>query len=78
MRTLILFLLLLAGIYFARRLLARTGEGLRRRQSRPAASERMVACAHCGLHVPESEAVIVDGVGFCSAEHRRLHQYDRT
>ena len=77
MRTLILFFLLLAGIYFARRLLARTSEGLRKRQPRHPASERMVACAHCGLHVPESEAVIVDGVGFCSPEHRRLHHDDR-
>ncbi|MCB1917756.1 MAG: hypothetical protein KDG52_18835 [Rhodocyclaceae bacterium] len=75
MRTLILFLLLLAGIYFARRLLSRTAEGLRVRRAQQAGNaERMVACAHCGVHVPESEAVLVEGVGYCSAEHRRLHR----
>ncbi|KAF3998637.1 PP0621 family protein [Glaciimonas immobilis] len=36
--------------------------------------EEMVACAHCGLHFPASEAV-TDYVGtvFCGEEHRRLH-----
>ena len=34
--------------------------------------EQMVACAHCGLHVPESEGVRGAGGFFCSEEHRRL------
>ena len=29
----------------------------------------MVACAHCGLHVPESEGVRAAGGFFCSEEH---------
>jgi uncharacterized protein len=38
------------------------------------AVERMVGCAHCGLHVPASDAVVtVTGTGFCSEAHRRLH-----
>jgi uncharacterized protein len=48
--------------------------------SRPAAeasgntAEAMVRCAHCGLHVPQSEAIMLSsGTGFCSDEHRRLH-----
>ena len=36
------------------------------------AAERMVACARCGVHLPESEAVEGDGLRFCSDEHRRL------
>lgn len=41
-------------------------------QARP---QDMVACAHCGLHLPRSEA-LADGPGgsapfYCSAEHRR-------
>ena len=38
-------------------------------------SEQIVACAHCGLHVPRSDAVItVDGAAvYCSEAHRRLH-----
>ncbi len=34
--------------------------------------QNMVACAHCGLHVPESEGVRGAGGFFCSEEHRRL------
>ena len=34
--------------------------------------ERMVACARCGVHLPESEALEGDGGRFCSDEHRRL------
>ena len=36
--------------------------------------ESMVACTHCGLHVPASDASRSDtGVSFCSVAHRRLH-----
>ncbi|SDX93179.1 uncharacterized protein SAMN04515617_108118 [Collimonas sp. OK242] len=36
--------------------------------------EAMVACAHCGMHFPASEALTdASGTVFCSAEHRRLH-----
>lgn len=36
--------------------------------------EAMVACAHCGMHFPASEALAdASGAVFCSAEHRRLH-----
>jgi len=35
--------------------------------------ERMIQCAHCGVHVPASESVSnAGGVVFCSEEHRRL------
>jgi hypothetical protein len=34
------------------------------------AGERMVACRHCGVYVPESEAIAADGGHFCSAAHR--------
>ena len=38
------------------------------------AIERMVACAHCGLHVPASDAIVTGiGASFCSEAHRRLH-----
>lgn len=34
--------------------------------------ERMVACARCGVHLPESESLQGEGGNFCSEEHRRL------
>lgn len=34
-------------------------------------AEKMVQCAHCGVHLPLSEAVSdASGVQFCSEEHR--------
>ncbi len=33
---------------------------------------RMVRCDHCGLHVPENEAIQGQGRHYCSEEHRRL------
>lgn len=35
-----------------------------------AGTARMVACARCGTHVPESEAVRADGRAYCCEEHR--------
>jgi uncharacterized protein len=47
------------------------GEAARRAES---GAETMLECAHCGVHVPASEAVIVrPGAAFCSSEHRALH-----
>lgn len=34
----------------------------------------MVACAHCGLHVPRGEAVAANGRLYCSDAHRQAHQ----
>jgi uncharacterized protein len=40
----------------------------------PVQAEAMVACVHCGIHFPASEAIAdASGAVFCSAEHRRLH-----
>ncbi|WP_126443923.1 PP0621 family protein [Sulfuricystis multivorans] len=36
---------------------------------RPA--EKMVICAHCGIHLPESEALIAKERYYCSQEHLR-------
>jgi uncharacterized protein len=42
-----------------------------------APGERMVECAHCGMHVPASEAIAGPpgkaGQVFCSQAHRLLH-----
>ena len=36
----------------------------------PTSAERMVHCAHCGLHLPQTDAIAADGVFFCSKEHQ--------
>ena len=37
----------------------------------------MVVCAHCGLHVPESEAIQDGNKLYCSEEHRKAAQQGR-
>ena len=37
-------------------------------------AERMVACAHCGLHIPQSEVLVQGSLVFCSAEHAQAAQ----
>lgn len=36
----------------------------------PRAPERMVRCATCGVHLPESDALIHGGQHYCSPAHR--------
>ena len=67
---LLLFLGLIAYLVFKgfqRAASRRTGDA-----GRPKAPERMVTCSHCGVNLPESEALDGDGGPFCSEEHRRL------
>ncbi len=37
--------------------------------SRARPAEVMIACEHCGLHVPAGEAIVQSGHTFCSREH---------
>lgn len=37
----------------------------------PALPQDMLACAHCGVHVPAAEALVESGRVFCSPEHAR-------
>lgn len=32
----------------------------------------MLACAHCGIHIPQAEALMLGNYAYCSDEHRRL------
>jgi uncharacterized protein len=32
----------------------------------------LVACAHCGVYLPQSEARAKEGAAYCSEEHARL------
>lgn len=74
MRTLLILGLALVGFWWLRRSLLEMQRRRRARHERDAeaAPERMLACAHCGLHVPESDGVQAEGRFFCCDEHRRL------
>ncbi|MDL2337263.1 MAG: PP0621 family protein [Pseudomonadota bacterium] len=38
------------------------------------AREDMVACVHCGIHLPQSEAVAASAGWFCGQAHRIAHE----
>jgi uncharacterized protein len=70
-----LILLLLLGFlaYLVFKGLRRSASLRQEKAEKPQAPERMVACARCGVYLPESEAHDGgDGNRFCSEEHRRL------
>ncbi|WP_251865486.1 PP0621 family protein [Achromobacter sp. Marseille-Q4962] len=63
----------IAGRMAANRQAAPRGPSARPAPGRPAAAtETMVRCAHCGIHLPRSEALLQGGQTWCSAEHARL------
>ncbi len=74
-----LVVVLLAVLLLVWLLLGRTRRRARRDQgphsnSRAAAPtppvEGMVACAHCGVHLPASAALLARGKAYCSESHR--------
>lgn len=46
-------------------------------ETRDPASDTMVACAHCGVHLPRGEAVESHGELFCGDAHRLEHEQRR-
>lgn len=76
-RNLLILILLVAGIWWVQRALARAKEraatgraGQKQGDKTTDAPEHMLECAHCGVNVPESDGVR-DGVRFyCCAAHR--------
>lgn len=37
-------------------------------------AEPMIQCARCGIHIPASEAIVIQSnLAFCSEEHRLQH-----
>lgn len=64
-------LLIVVAIFVALMLLKRVLGGRPRTPAAPPKTPRLVQCAHCGLHVNESEALRAGERYFCSAEHRQ-------
>lgn len=44
--------------------------GSRAARRAPPPVEGMVACAHCGVHLPASAALLAHGKTYCSVSHR--------
>jgi uncharacterized protein len=64
-------LLLLWLLFGRKRVSHKTADrDARPRRSDALAAEGMVACAHCGVNVPVSEALHRNGLAYCSVAHR--------
>ena len=77
MGKLLLWLAVVAAVYFAYKLTVvsqrrseRAARETRERDARAIEGEPMRQCAHCGVHLPESEAIVADGRHYCSESHR--------
>lgn len=69
MKYLVLLLIVVAGIWWIRQ----------QRRPRPPADNKtgpsvMVPCQHCGIHVPEADAVRGAQGLYCTAAHRDTHE----
>jgi uncharacterized protein len=43
----------------------------------PAKPQEMIACAHCGVHLPRDEALPGRGGVFCGDAHRTAHEKEQ-
>lgn len=70
MKALVVLLAILFGVWLFKR-----GQAQRRAARRPPPrqlkAQAMSACAHCGVHVPESSLVVGRSGRYCSAAHRQ-------
>jgi uncharacterized protein len=68
-RLILLALAVLILVWLVRRaLLGRQGGA----PTVPGDPDELVACAHCGVHLPRAEARSAPGGAYCSEEHARL------
>jgi uncharacterized protein len=67
-RLVVLIVLVVLAVWLIRRALRRLDP-----RNPPAVKEgELVRCAHCGVHLPRSEARQAAGTLYCSEEHARL------
>lgn len=77
MGKLLLWVAVIAVVYLgyklvvvSRRRSERAARGEGERAAGALAGEPMRRCAHCGVHIPESDAIVAGGRHYCSEAHR--------
>ena len=75
MRYLLLLLLVGYGLWRWREAQARRRAAPPPKQAEQTQTQtiEMVVCAHCGVHLPVSQALTVRSIYFCSAAHQKAH-----
>ncbi len=67
--------LLLAALWALYLLLRRAASRrISEKKNRPRPAVDTVSCAHCGIHIPENEALTKGDLHFCCREHMRLEK----
>ena len=82
MKFLLLFLVVLAGVWLWRRNRAEDAQNDAEAQAPQApkpppavqAPAEMVSCSHCGLHLPAADALPGKQGHYCSADHLHRHE----
>ncbi|WP_124950105.1 PP0621 family protein [Sulfuriferula thiophila] len=70
MSKILFFLLIGGGVY----LWLRSKRPSSPSSAKPKSAEDMVRCAHCGVHLPRSEAIGSEAAWFCSNAHQSEHR----
>ena len=73
---LLVVIIAFAVLWLLLRGLVRRAKGDREssRKTPPAAPQAMLACAHCGVHLPRDEALPGRGGVFCGEAHRAAYE----
>ena len=71
LKILIIAIAIGAILLLIRRALARRKLSSAALRTKPLATHQMVQCSHCGVHIPESQAIYDGTTPFCGEEHRR-------
>lgn len=71
MGQLLRLIIILIGLWLILSIVKRALAKRRKPSADKPAVAKMVACSHCGTHIPESEAVSDGNRHYCSEEHRR-------
>ena len=76
MKALVVLLTILAGVWLVKRSLKRRElDAAPTRAPSPQQQLPMLACAHCGMHVPAHEMIQGKrGAYFCSLAHQQAHE----
>ncbi len=68
-RLLIVLVLLAVSLYVVKLIKIKLDEPPKKLKDDQSTNNKMVKCLHCGLHIPEKEAIKQGDKVFCSLEH---------